>query len=325
MNDSISHFHTQQKSGKKKSRQQQRPQLGRGLNALFGESDVSVDVSSAVSLSGSVTGETTLQEGGLRFLSVDALLPGPFQPRQNIEPTLLQELVESIQEHGVLQPILVRSHPEKPDHYQIIAGERRWRAAVMAQCQTVPVYVRDLSESDAKIAALVENLQRADLNPIEEAEGLNRLLEDHHLSQEALARAVGKSRPHVANMLRLLRLPAGVQTQLKKGALSAGHARALLTHPDPVSAAAEVISKALSVRQTEVLVQKALRQAKESVKKEDNPLSRSEILALERDLCHQLGLKVSVTCYGQKGGSLKIHYKNFEQLEALLTLLKNKT
>ncbi|MBQ5469963.1 MAG: ParB/RepB/Spo0J family partition protein, partial [Acetobacter sp.] len=201
MNDLVGCSRTQQKS-----RQKQRPQLGRGLEALFDE-----------------------DRSGIQFLSVDVLEPGDFQPRQEIDAELLQELASSIQEHGVLQPILVRPHPHIAGQYQIIAGERRWRAAVIAQCQTVPVYMRDLSETEAKVAALIENLQRADLNPIEEAEGLYCLLEEHHLSQEELARTVGKSRPHVANMLRLLRLPFELQTQLKKGVISAGHARALLT------------------------------------------------------------------------------------------------
>ncbi|MBQ5497317.1 MAG: ParB/RepB/Spo0J family partition protein [Acetobacter sp.] len=294
MNDLVSRSRTQQKS-----RQKQRPQLGRGLEALFDE-----------------------DRSGIQFLSVDALEPGAFQPRQEMDAELLQELASSIQEHGVLQPILVRPHPHITGQYQIIAGERRWRAAVIAQCQTVPVYMRDLSETEAKVAALIENLQRADLNPIEEAEGLYCLLEEHHLSQEELARTVGKSRPHVANMLRLLRLPFELQTQLKKGVISAGHARALLTHPDPLSAMTEVIAKALSVRQTELLVQKALRQTKKNSKNTNHILSPSEITALEGGLYHQLGLKVAIKCNSKKGGVLKIHYKNLDQFNAILTLLK---
>lgn len=192
---------------------------------------------------------------GVSSLPVEALVPGPFQPRQDMQPEALEELAQSIRERGILQPILVRPDPDQPGQYQIIAGERRWRAAQLAQCHDVPVHVRDLDEADAMAAALVENLQRADLNPVEEAEGLNRLQEDYNLTQEDLAKAIGKSRPHVANMLRLLRLPEAVRTELKTGNLSAGHARALLSHPNPVAAAAEVISRGLSVRQTEALTE----------------------------------------------------------------------
>ncbi|MBO1324421.1 ParB/RepB/Spo0J family partition protein [Acetobacter sp. TBRC 12305] len=296
-----------------------RPRLGRGLAALLGDAAVS----SAPAATPSPT-QGHGAGGAGSTLPIEALVPGPFQPRQDMAPDALEELAESIRQRGILQPILVRPDPETPGQYQIIAGERRWRAAQLAQCHTVPVHVRDLSEADAMAAALVENLQRADLNPIEEAEGFNRLLEDYNLTQEELAKAIGKSRPHVANMLRLLRLPASVRAEVKKGALSAGHARALLSHPDPISAAVEVLLKGLSVRQTEALVQKATEQqgtqpAPPAKKSRQDP----EIAALERDLGDRLGLRVAVRFDGRKGGSLEIHYKSLDQLDAVLALLKS--
>lgn len=303
-----------------------RPRLGRGLAALLGETGVSPALTqpSAVSPTDPATSpQADRPREGVGSLPVEALEPGPFQPRQDMEPTALQELADSIRERGVLQPILVRPNPDVPGQYQIIAGERRWRAAQLAQCHTVPVHVRDLDETDAMVAALVENLQRADLNPVEEAEGFSRLLEDHSLTQEELAKAIGKSRPHVANMLRLLRLPPMVRAELKKGTLSAGHARALLAHPDPVAAAVEVMTKGLSVRQTEALVQKALSQKEGAPNPAQRVLPDPEIAALERDLRNKLGLKVAVRFDGAKGGSLEIQYKSLDQLDAVLALLKS--
>lgn len=307
-----------------------RPRLGRGLAALLGDAAVAQSVSAPAQQAGAVTPEAgSPSVGGARVmgvssLPVEALVPGPFQPRQDMQPEALEELAQSIRERGILQPILVRPDPDQPGQYQIIAGERRWRAAQLAQCHDVPVHVRDLDEADAMAAALVENLQRADLNPVEEAEGLNRLQEEYNLTQEDLAKAIGKSRPHVANMLRLLRLPEAVRTELKTGSLSAGHARALLSHPNPVVAAAEVISRGLSVRQTEALVQKALSQQGSPVATpEDKAPKDPEIKALERDLASRLGLRVAVKFNGHQSGSLEIHYKNLDQLDVVLALLKS--
>ncbi|MFT8891379.1 MAG: ParB/RepB/Spo0J family partition protein [Acetobacter papayae] len=308
-----------------------RPRLGRGLAALLGDAAVAQSVSvPAAQQAGASVAEAHTQPTepvrvvGVSSLPVEALVPGPFQPRQDMQPEALEELAQSIRERGILQPILVRPDPDQPGQYQIIAGERRWRAAQLAQCHDVPVHVRDLDEADAMAAALVENLQRADLNPVEEAEGLNRLQEDYNLTQEDLAKAIGKSRPHVANMLRLLRLPEAVRTELKTGNLSAGHARALLSHPNPVAAAAEVISRGLSVRQTEALVQKALSQQGSPVATPENKAPKDpEIKALERDLASRLGLRVAVKFNGHQSGSLEIHYKNLDQLDVVLALLKS--
>ncbi|WP_215753833.1 MULTISPECIES: ParB/RepB/Spo0J family partition protein [unclassified Acetobacter] len=296
-----------------------RPKLGRGLAALLG--DVAAPVAAASS--GSAQPVAGGAAAPVSSLSVDVLVPGPFQPRQDMEPGALEELAESIRARGILQPILVRPDPGKKGQYQIIAGERRWRAAQLAQCHTVPVHVRDLDEVDAMAAALVENLQRADLNPIEEADGFSRLMEDYSLTQDELAKAIGKSRPHVANTMRLLRLPESVRKAVGAGALSAGHARALLAHPDPIAAAKEVIEKGLSVRQTENLVQKALENKGKDKPAPAKKIADPEIAALERDLGTRLGLKVQVHFDGRKGGSLQIHYKSLDQLDDVLARLKS--
>ncbi|MDG6094892.1 ParB/RepB/Spo0J family partition protein [Acetobacter sp. AN02] len=296
--------------------------LGRGLAALLG--DLPVPGAAAVpSPAAQQTAETSPRNGQISSVPVDMLEPGPFQPRQNMDPAALEELAESIRRQGVLQPVLARPHPDKPGHYQIIGGERRWRAAQKAQLHDVPVHIRTLSDTDAMAAALVENLQRADLNPIEEAEGFSRLIEDYHLTQDELATLIGKSRPHVANTLRLLRLPDSLRRDVTAGKLSAGHARALLSHPDPVSAAREVIAKDLSVRQTEALAQKALAAPQTTGKpsaQKDTPRRDPEIASLERDLSVKLGLRVAVTFDG-KGGSIRFDYKTLEQLDGLLALL----
>ncbi|MBE7210903.1 MAG: ParB/RepB/Spo0J family partition protein [Gluconacetobacter diazotrophicus] len=286
------------------------PRLGRGLAALLGERGPSED--------------------GLRTLPVDTLEPGPFQPRQLIEPEPLQELADSIRARGLLQPILARPHPGRPGRYQIIAGERRWRAAAMAGLPEIPVHLRTLADPEAMAASLVENLQRRDLNAIEEAEGLRRLSTEFRMTQEQLAGAVGKSRSHVANILRLLLLPDAVRRDVSAGALSAGHARALLSHPDPTAAARDVIARGLSVRDTEALVQDAVR-AREAVDapqpdaEPDAEPARSprnaELVSLERDLRSSLGLRVDLRFNG-RGGRLSIHYGSLEQLDGLIRLLR---
>ncbi|WP_298214703.1 ParB/RepB/Spo0J family partition protein [Acidocella sp.] len=281
--------------------------LGRGLAALLGEA----------------TSPISPPVPGAQQLPVDLLEPSPFQPRQEMDDTALQELADSITRQGVLQPLLVRPKPGAPSQYQIIAGERRWRAAQRARVHEVPVLVRPLSDSEAMAAGLVENLQRENLNPIEEAEGYRRLAGEFQLSHEQLAEAVGKSRSHISNMLRLTQLPAEVQALLRQGQLTAGHAKALLAHPDPVKAAAEVVRRGLSVRQTEALVQQAGRPtlASEAALR---PAARSgdagEIAALAAQLTEKLGLKVEVR-YNGRGGALILHYTDLDQLDSLLALL----
>jgi len=259
---------------------------------------------------------TAAADAGIKSLPIDQLEAGPFQPRRRMEPDAMRELTDSIRTRGVLQPLLARPHPGSPGRYQIIAGERRWRAAQQAGLHDVPVLVRDMGDSDAMAAALVENLQRQDLNPIEEAEGFKRLIEDFGLTQEQLGEAVGKSRSHVANIMRLLQLPPGVRIEVQNGRLSAGHARALLTHPNPEQAALQVLARGLNVRQTEALA--ASKAAPSAARGE---IARDpETEALEKDLSEKLGLRVQIAFDG-RGGSVRITYTSLDQLDGVIALL----
>lgn len=276
------------------------PRLGRGLAALLGE---------LPSISPSA---------GVREMPVELLEPGPFQPRAPLEADSLAELTESVKARGILQPLLARPHPTSSGRFQIIAGERRWRAAQLAGLHEVPTLVRGLSDADAMAGALVENLQRKDLNAIEEAEGYRRLGTEFGLKQDQLARAVGKSRSHVANTVRLLNLPSPVQEEVRKGSLSAGHARALLMHPEPQKAALAVISRGLNVRQTEALVAGRPAPASEELRR---PAGRNkETEALERELAEKLGLRVQIGHRGP-GGTVQLHYSSLDQLDGLVALL----
>lgn len=278
------------------------PRLGRGLAALLGDAPAAP------------------QDGnGVRSIPIDTLEPGPFQPRSTMQADALAELTDSVRARGILQPILVRPHPSEPGKLQIIAGERRWRAAQAAGLNEIPALVRELPDSDAMAASLVENLQRQDLNAIEEAEGYKRLIEEFGLTQEQLGTSVGKSRSHVANAVRLLQLPAAVRRDVERGVLSAGHARALLSHPEPAKAALAVIARGLNVRQTEALGQQ--RSPAESASRRGT--ADPETAALEGELTRKLGLKVQINFDG-KGGSIKIAYQNLDQLDGLVTLLSGK-
>lgn len=283
------------------------PRLGRGLAALLGEQADTLPRSSGPSQ------EKTHHPS---VLGIDLLAPGPFQPRVDMDEGRLAELADSIRSRGVLQPILVRPNPDEPGRYQIVAGERRWRASQRAGLHEVPVHIRVLDDADAMAAALVENLQRADLNAIEEAEGLQRLLTDYALTQEELAGAVGKSRPHIGNILRLLNLPEAVRQKVRDGLLSAGHARALLAHRDAVAAADIVIARGLNVRQTEALA----RQTQSPLTAVSAPPRDNELVRLERELATRLGLKVKIDFNG-KGGTLRLDYQSLDQFDALMRLL----
>ncbi len=281
-------------------RKERSPRLGRGLAALYGDLP-----------------DNPADAAGLRqVVAVTALTAGRFQPRRDMSEEALEELASSIKTHGVLQPILVRPDPDHRGNYQIIAGERRWRAAQLAGLHEVPVHVRELGDADAVAAALIENLQRQDLNPIEEAEGLRRLSDEFKLSQDALAASVGKSRSHIANMLRLLTLPASVQGDVRRGALSAGHARALLMHPDPAKAAMAVLARGLNVRQTEALA----KPSSPSAPIGEPTSAEFETAALEKELAAKLGLKARISFDG-RGGQVVLGYRSLDQLEGLLRLL----
>ncbi len=280
------------------------PRLGRGLASLFGETGAGVT--------------TTTTAGST---PIDDLEPNPFQPRSAISDEDLTELADSIREQGLLQPILIRRHPDRPGRFQIIAGERRWRAAKLVGLTTIPSFTRELTDNAASAAALVENLQRQDLNPIEEAEGFKRLIDGFGLTQEELAKAIGKSRSHVANLLRLLNLPSEVIQHVRKGALSAGHARAALACADPAEAANRMISQGMSVRQAEALATPRSQTDAARVQTGKEPVqSNANLRAVEEDLSEQLGLKVSISFNGQ-GGTVSLRYLNLDQLDHIVAKL----
>ena len=254
---------------------------------------------------------------GTRMIPLDRLSRGRFQPRRRFDDKALDAMAKSIREHGILQPILARPLPDAPDSYEIVAGERRWLAAGRAGLAELPVAVRDLDDRAAMEAALAENIQRNALSPIEEAEGYKRLLEEFGCTQKRLSTVVGRSRPHIANMLRLLSLPEPVRNLVDDGSLSAGHARALLAATDPVGLAKRVVAEGMSVRRVERLVQgpTTTRRKQEAVKDAD-------VLALEQELAESLGLRVSLAQKGE-GGRLTLHYRNLEELDDLLSRLRH--
>jgi ParB family chromosome partitioning protein len=274
--------------------------LGRGLSSLLGE----------VAQEAPLTGGS--QRSGIQMLPVSSLSPHPHQPRRHFDEEALAELAESIRSRGLIQPIVVRPHG---DGYQIVAGERRWRAAQRARVHDVPVLIRDFNEAETLEVAILENIQRQDLNAIEEAEAYKRLIEEYGHTQEALGHLVHKSRSHVANLLRLLDLPERVRAYVASGELSMGHARALVSSADPEALALEVINRDLSVRDTEKLV----RQGK-ARKERRAPLevkgAHADIEALQRQLGDMLGLRVQIN-HRPDGGTVSLAYSSLDQLDMI--------
>jgi ParB family transcriptional regulator, chromosome partitioning protein len=285
-----------------------RPPLGRGLAALFGEA--------GTRLSGD---PGNARPNGAQIVPIEAIRPSPFQPRRHFAEEDLDGLAQSIREKGIVQPLLVRPIADAAADFELVAGERRWRAAQRVGLHEVPVVIRALGDSEVIEIALVENLQREDLSPLEEAEAYNRLVREFGRSQAGLAEAVGKSRSHVANTLRLLGLPAPVRKSLEEGALSAGHARALLAAPDPAGLAQEVVRRGLNVRATEKLVRRRAAQPAPRPR-----LARdTNTLALERELATALGLRVTLAPK-RRGGSVTLHYSTLDQLDRVVALLRGR-
>jgi ParB family chromosome partitioning protein len=283
--------------------------LGRGLSALLGE----IEAETATPVSTTASGEALPM--GVRMVDVAGMRPLPNQPRKHFDDAALEELSESIRARGILQPIIVReSHGE--GHYEIIAGERRWRAALLAQLHQVPVIVKEFDDQTALELAIVENIQREALTAWEEGEGYRRLIVDYDYTQETLARIVGKSRSHIANLMRLQNLPQRVHGWLTSGALTMGHARALINATDPEGLAKQVIAKALSVRQAEALVRRASRGDAAPRAPKKGPVHDADIQALERQLSDLLGLKTDIRHAG-KDGSVTLHYSSLEQLDMI--------
>lgn len=273
--------------------------LGRGLNALLGEIAREAPVADAAATA-----------VGVQTLPVGALQPHPGQPRRHFDDAQLDELAASIRARGLIQPIVVRPHGRG---YQIVAGERRWRAAQRAQLHEVPVVIRDFDEAETLEIALVENIQRQDLNAIEEAQAYQRLQGDYGHTQEALAGIVHKSRSHVANLLRLLELPAAVQARVVDGSLSMGHARALLGAANVEDLAEQVVTRDLSVRETETLARGA---KKGGGARRESRGPDADVAALERQLTDLLGVSVRVQ-HGASGGTLTLGYSTLDQLDML--------
>ena len=289
----------------------QRGNLGRGLAALFGDEEEGV-----VELD---------QRRSAKDVPIEKIHPNANQPRRRFTEDTLEELSESIRSNGVLQPILVRDHGERPGEYEIVAGERRWRAAQRAQLHQVPVVIREIDDGQALELALVENLQREDLMALEEADAYHHLMETFGYTQEALAKDLGKSRSHIANTLRLRALPDAVKALLEEGELRAGHARALLSADQPETLARQIVRKRLSVRQVErIIQQQKSRQGAKARAPKAMPKSGVEkdpdTIALERDLSDMLGLKVTID-FQNEGGALTIRYKTLEQLDDVLRRL----
>ncbi|MCG8694961.1 MAG: ParB/RepB/Spo0J family partition protein [Minwuiales bacterium] len=272
--------------------------LGRGLAALLGD-DPAEDLASLDRVRAT------------KDVPVEQLRPGPYQPRRLFNEEQLDSLVQSVKERGILQPILVRRSPTDSTEYEIVAGERRWRAAQLARLHRVPVIIKELTDKDSLEIALVENIQRQDLSPLEESQGYKRLLDEFSYTQEQLGHAIGKSRSHIANMVRLLSLPDEVQEMLDDGRLSAGAARALITAEDPVKLAREIVSRGLNVRDAEKIRQRA------SKPKQAAPEKDADTQALEDSLEAALGLKVAIKHRGDRGGDVRIAYKSLEQLDEI--------
>jgi len=282
-----------------------RRRLGRGLAALIGE----IDRPSSAGQEPAV--------GEDRRVPIEFISPNPRNPRRNFAEDDLSELADSIREHGIVQPVVVR--PSAADgRFEIIAGERRWRAAQRAGLNEVPVIVRDVDDRVALELAIIENVQRADLNPVEEAAGYQQLMDEHNYTQADLGQVIGKSRSHVANTLRLLKLPQSVRDMITDGSLTAGHARTLVTATDPEGLAKRIIEEGLSVRQAEALAAAPDSvEQRTTVRREKDADTRS----LEKLLSDHIGLKVAIN-HKEKGGELRVAYKTLEQLDELCRLLQ---
>jgi len=281
--------------------------LGRGLQALLGEQ--------AVPAVGAPNAEPT-RLGGVREIEIGRIRPNPEQPRVQFREEAIDELADSIMERGVLQPILLRPHG---DGFEIVAGERRWRAAQRARLHTIPAIVRDIDDSTAAEIALIENVQREDLNAIEEAEGYRQLIDRHGHTQDNIAKLVHKSRSHVANLLRLLALPEFVRQSLLRGDISMGHARAIATAPDPEELTREIVAKGLSVRQAEQRARLEKPGAGHDIARASARNYKSvdpDVMALERQLGDTLGLKVQIVHNGQRG-VVTLHYSSLDQLDMI--------
>jgi ParB family chromosome partitioning protein len=304
---------------------EKRNPLGRGLNALFGEDE-------ATPYTGGATPSTTeyatiAPSRGITRLPLSVLSPGPFQPRKVFTDEAINELAASLKQHGMAQPMVVRPKPGVAGEYEIIAGERRWRAAQRVPMHEVPVVIQDIDDKTAMEIAIVENLQRVDLNPLEEAQAFQRLIDEYGYKHDQLATSLGKSRSHISNTLRLLQLPKAVQDKLLDGSLTMGHARALITADNPEAMLEQILKYNLSVRDTEKLASKKTQAKKGTPEKISKAVANvnvqkdADIKALETNLSQLLGLNVTIDVASTTKGTLKIEYQNLDQLDDVLRRL----
>lgn len=283
--------------------------LGRGLAALIGEIDRPAE-------------ERKVAVPVERNIPIEFVTRNPRNPRREFREQELEDLAQSIREHGVVQPIVVRPAPDQPDRFELIAGERRWRASQRAGIDTIPVIVRDVDDRVALEIAIIENVQRADLNSIEEAAGYQALIDNHDYTQNDLAQVIGKSRSHVANTLRLLKLPQPVQAFISDGSLSAGHARSLITMENPVALAEKIVKEGLSVRQVEALAQAEARGETGKTAKAPPAEKDADTRALEKLLSDVTGMKVEIN-HRERGGEVRIRYSSLEQLDEICRRLQS--
>jgi ParB family chromosome partitioning protein len=277
--------------------------LGRGLSSLMGDTETTQTKNTNV-------GQETK-------IPIANLKPSPSQPRRLFNKNSINELADSIKAKGLVQPLVVRPSPSDTNSYEIIAGERRWRAAQIAQLHEVPVVIRNFNDTEALEVAIIENVQRSDLSPIEEAAGYKRLIENHGHTQEDLSGIVGKSRSHIANIIRLLSLPQSIQDMITEGKISSGHARAIMNSAFPEQLAEKIINENLSVRDAENLA----KDKKGIIKK--LKLKDPDTIDLENKISEKLGMTININHKGKKGGSIKIDYKTLDQLDMITQKLKN--
>ena len=308
--------------------------LGRGLDALFGDAEVSAPKRTPAAegkkkrtpaKAGDAAAEPAetesaeVSDGGLRYIDINDIKPNATQPRQNFDEDKLEELAESIEQHGMIQPIVLRSAGKG---YEIVAGERRWRAARMIGLKELPCIIRELTDEENMLLAIIENMQREDLNPIEEAEGLKQMIDTYGLTQEQVSRGVGKSRPYITNSLRLLKLPPKLRYMTADGSLAMGHARALAAVKDEklqIALAERVVSEGLSVRQIEKLAQES---SKPAAKKKPRKTKSADEKRVEMELRESLGTKVTLQRKGARG-KIEIEFYNGEEMERLIDLLRS--
>lgn len=291
--------------------------LGRGLSALLGDVDTSYNAGEKTSVV-----QASVEKSELQKIPTGWLQSGQFQPRRYFEEGAMKELAASMQERGILEPLIVRPFKNEKNRYEIVAGERRWRAAQLAGLHNVPVLVKNLSDREAMEFGIIENIQREELSPLEEAEGYKRLIEEFGHTQDALSKIVGKSRPYITNMMRLLGLPEGVKDMLLEGKITVGHARAVVVADNPMKLALEIVKKGLNVRQAETLAKKSQENPQIHKKHSSTEQRNADTLALEKEIERVIGLKIKIAPKG-KSGTMTIYYTDLDQLDDIIRKLRS--